>query len=129
MKFAVVGSRSINDYEFIKLILDNLLSKGDSLVSGGAIGVDQLAEKYAKENGIEIKVYLPDWATWGKAAGFIRNKKIIDNCDECIVFHDGISKGAMHSKSLAEKQNKKIHYFLIKSKAYENSNKENSQDT
>jgi len=43
------------------------------LVSGGAKGADTLAERFAKELGIDCEVFLADWNKHGKAAGFIHN--------------------------------------------------------
>lgn len=110
MKLAVVGSRSFNDYSLLKEILDEYRSINniDVIISGGAIGADSLAEKYARENNIETLLFLPDWKKHGKSAGMIRNQDIIKNCDTCIAFWDGSSKGTKHSISLAEKNNKKI---------------------
>jgi len=103
---AVIGSRNFRDYKLMKYILDKI--DICCIVSGGAIGADYFAEKYAKENGITSIIYKPNWKKYGKFAGYIRNKDIIDNCDEVIAFWDGKSRGTLHSIKLARKQDKKI---------------------
>jgi predicted Rossmann fold nucleotide-binding protein DprA/Smf involved in DNA uptake len=106
MVYAIVGSRNFDDYEKVKEVLkDADISK---IVSGGADGADSLGEKYAKEHDIELVTYLPDWKQYGKAAGMIRNKLIINDADVVIAFWDGVSKGTANSINLAKKQKKKL---------------------
>ena len=50
MKVAVVGSRSINSYEVVKAILSQY--KFIQVISGGAKGVDTLAEQYSEESNL-----------------------------------------------------------------------------
>lgn len=106
MKIAIVGSRTLSKtihYKEIEKILDEILPKDIEIVSGGAVGVDTNAAFYARKNRIKLVVFLPDWDNNGKAAGFIRNKAIVNYCDELIAFHDGESKGTLHSIELAKK--------------------------
>ena len=62
-----------------------------------------MAELYAREKGIKLTIFPADWEKYGKSAGMIRNKDIINNCDVCVAFWDGISKGTKNSISLAQK--------------------------
>jgi predicted Rossmann fold nucleotide-binding protein DprA/Smf involved in DNA uptake len=78
MKLAVVGSRTFNNYEFFKDKLDQLSVA--KIISGGARGADQLAERYAKEKGISFEIYSAKWKQYGRAAGPIRNEEIVKNC-------------------------------------------------
>jgi len=112
MKVAIVGSRDFADYEYLKSKLDTFLGI-DLIISGGARGADSLAERYAKENNIETKIFLPDWNTYGKQAGFIRNRDIVHACDLLVAFWDGKSRGTQHSIDIAFKTSKKykIYYF------------------
>jgi hypothetical protein len=116
MKLAVVGSRDFNDYELLKSRLDIIhkLKIIDLIISGGAIGADSLSEKWAKENRIPSKIFLPDWNTYGKSAGFKRNVEIIYNSDAVIAFWDGLSKGTQHSINLAKEYKKPIAIILFK---------------
>lgn len=108
----VVGSRSFNDYDLMKTKLDNLLSQQEdvTIVSGGAKGADSLAEKYARENNFDLKVFPAKWKEYGRSAGFIRNEemhKFISQKEKrgVVAFWDGESKGTEHSFSLAKKYN------------------------
>lgn len=107
-KVAVVGSRSFTDYSLLVRTLSSFhSSKGISLiVSGGAAGADSMAERFAKENNIQTSIHKPDWKKYGRAAGFIRNKDIIAECDVCFAFWDGSSRGTANDIELCNKMNK-----------------------
>jgi len=112
MNLAIIGSRDFNNYNLLKETLEKYKLKITQVVSGGCRGADILGEKWAKENKIKTNIFLADWDKFGKRAGFIRNEDIIKNCDYCIAFWDGVSKGTKHSISLCEKYNKP--YKIIK---------------
>ena len=57
-----------------------------TLVSGGARGVDKMAERAASEFGVPIEVYPANWKRHGKRAGFLRNQTIVDRADELLAF-------------------------------------------
>ncbi len=113
MKMAIIGSRNINDYNLLKNFLNSLNININKIISGGARGVDTLAEIYAKEYNIPIKIYKAEWDTLGKSAGYIRNRDIITNSDIVVCLWDGISKGTKHSLELAKKLNKQINLKII----------------
>lgn len=124
MNIAVVGSRSFTDYEMLEFTLDYGIAvmRPDSvtIVSGGAIGADQFAEKYAEKRKYDTKIFLPDWKKYGKSAGFKRNKDIIDNCDVLVAFWDGESKGTKHTIDLARAAKKKVKVIDFKFNAEKN---------
>ncbi len=78
MVIAVVGSRSFTNYSLVEEVLDRFTVSTDILVSGGAKGADTLAERYANENDMEIVKFLPNWKRYGRKAGFLRNKTIVE---------------------------------------------------
>ena len=106
MKIAVIGSRTFDKYESVVNILSKL--GVTEIISGGAKGADTLAERYAKEFDIPTKIFLPDWETYGKKAGFMRNTQIIEECEMVVAFWDGESKGTKDSLDKAEKLGKKV---------------------
>ena len=110
MKLAVVGSRGFDDYDLLKLKLDTIHSRRpiSVIISGGAYGADSLAERWARENRLELLVFLPDWEQFGKSAGYKRNIQIIESADAVIAFWDGQSKGTQHSINLAKDKGKPL---------------------
>ena len=108
MKLAIIGSRTFNNYMLLKETLEQYKPKITLVISGAAKGADSLGEKWALENQIQTLIFPAKWDEYGKKAGFIRNEDIIKNCDGCIAFWDGVSKGTQHSISLCEKYNKPI---------------------
>lgn len=113
-KIVVCGSRSIIDYDLLKNTLDRLIDKtSDTIISGGAKGVDQLAEKYAKENKILWEVIKPDWEKFGKSAGIKRNIIMIDMADKVIAIWNGLSPGTNCSIDYAKKHNKLMEIIYV----------------
>uniref|UniRef100_A0A6M3LJU2 DNA recombination-mediator protein A n=1 Tax=viral metagenome TaxID=1070528 RepID=A0A6M3LJU2_9ZZZZ len=84
-KIGIVGSRRRNNkVDFMKVAraLSKIYEKEDQLVSGGCLkGGDNFTEVIAKEKGIPITIYYPNWKENGTAAGFIRNTEIANNSD------------------------------------------------
>lgn len=106
MKCIVAGSREINDYELIRKAIKDSGFNITELVSGHARGVDQLGEKWAKENNIPIKLFLPDWS-FGKSAGYKRNYEMSLYGEALIAITNG-SKGTANMIEIAKKKNLKI---------------------
>jgi hypothetical protein len=113
MKVGIVGSRTITNYETIKEVLDKTLEKDDVIISGGASGVDSLAEMYARLNNLSCEVYKAEWDNYGKSAGFIRNSKIVEESDYIIAFWDGISKGTLDTIKKAENVGKQVIKIIV----------------
>jgi hypothetical protein len=84
----IVGSRrrnTANDNIKLLVAFDKEYQEGDTLVSGGCpTGGDNMAEYLAKARGLTITIHFPDWIKHGKAAGFVRNSKIAEQCDVLI---------------------------------------------
>lgn len=110
MKLAIVGSRTFNDFVLLEQKIIQLYHVQDisCIVSGGANGADKLGEQFAKKYKISLSVHKPQWDIYGKRAGFVRNKEIVDQSDEIIAFWDGSSPGTKNTINLAYQSNKKI---------------------
>ena len=61
--------------------------------TGTAKGADSLGERYAKENGYDVKLFPPDWKKFGRKAGPLRNKQMAEYGDMLIAFWDEKSSG------------------------------------
>lgn len=103
MILGIVGSRKFHDYAVLCRVVEQVKGNVSVIVSGGAKGADTLAEKYARENGIELIVYPANWALYGKSAGFRRNESIVAHADAVIAFWDGSSRGTLHTIELAKR--------------------------
>ena len=94
MKIAVVGARAYPDKEHVQRFVR--FWPGDwELVSGGASGVDTFAQDAAAAQHRPYTVFYADWDRVGKAAGMMRNSQIADECDACVAFIYGPSRGTM----------------------------------
>ena len=89
MKLLIVGSRNIKECDISVYIPENV----NLIISGGAVGVDTLAEKYADDNNISKLILRPDYKKYGKYAPIIRNKMMVDIADEILIIWDGKSSG------------------------------------
>ena len=106
---AVIGSRSFTESKLLYDTLDGLKDKHGpfTIVSGGAIGADSIARRYAIERGIQIEELKPDWSL-GKHAGLMRNTDIISKADFVVAFWDGQSKGTKDSITKAKMAKKQM---------------------
>ena len=85
----ITGSRHWNDYDAIYSVLSGLNAPADSLfVHGGATGADRMGSAIAQKLGLKSICVDADWNAHGKAAGPMRNQKMIDDYkpDVCIAF-------------------------------------------
>jgi hypothetical protein len=103
MIIAVIGSRNFADYKLLETTLA-VLPEITQIVSGGASGADSLAEIYAKQHQIPLVIFKPDWKQFGKGAGIVRNRQIIEAAEMVVAFWDGASKGTASSMAFATKK-------------------------
>jgi hypothetical protein len=81
MRVLVCGGRAYNNVANVWDTLDALqTSRPIALViEGGAPGADRLARVWAQKHRVPLKTYSADWSRHGKAAGPIRNQRMIDD--------------------------------------------------
>lgn len=108
LRIAVVGSRGITAVDLSLYIPQNCCL----IVSGGARGVDTIAEQYAKAHGIEALIIRPDYERYGRAAPIRRNDIIVDNADLVLAFWDGSSHGTKYTIDYAKSHGKKVRVFV-----------------
>lgn len=127
LRVIVAGSRGVQDYEFVKSKIDGViashpLTKDENtefpeIISGCALGVDKLGEKYAEENEYELKRIPANWEGLGKSAGIIRNAEmgnyaISDDCIGILVaIWDGKSRGTKNMINTALSLGLEVHVF------------------
>lgn len=101
MKVAIVGSRSITDYDLVELAVVRSGFLISSVISGGAKGVDSLARQYAWIHGLPFTEFPANWDKYGKVAGRIRNSQMADVAQAIIAIWDGESRGTAHTLECA----------------------------
>ena len=97
----VCGGRDFNDKNLLFKTLDDLIKENNwtniVILEGEAKGADTLAKEYVAKRNLLFKPYPADWKNWDKAAGPIRNKAMVTDCDYCVAFWDGQSRGTKSS--------------------------------
>lgn len=110
MKVIIAGSRGFTNPNIVVAAVVKSKFKITEVVSGGARGIDRFGEKYARDNGIPIKQFLPDWSK-GRGAGFARNIEMAEYADALIAIWDGESRGTAQMIREAEKRGLKVYVF------------------
>ena len=115
MRIAIVGSRDGLPWTRVKAAIAELVGRPGvtSVVSGGALGVDRLAESIALATGRNVVTVRPDWQRYGRSAGFRRNVQIVEQADEVYAFWNGTSKGTKHTIDIARKMRKPVHVITF----------------
>lgn len=114
MKFAIVGSRSFNDYDILCRILDEYIDPPTEIISGGAQGADSLAARYAREHNIALTIFRPDWnGPEKRGAGLARNTEIVNAADFVIAFWDGESPGTRDTITKARKSGTGLRIVMV----------------
>lgn len=109
MKLLIVGSRSITDYD----ISPHIPAETELIISGGANGIDTLAEKYADKHKISKLILHPQYKLYRKGAPLKRNDRMVELCDKVLVFWDGASRGTKHTIDYAKKLGKPIEVIVV----------------
>ncbi len=104
MKLLIVGSRSITDFDLSPYITSDV----DAIISGGANGIDRLAEQHADQHRIPKCIIRPRYELYGRAAPLKRNEEMVDMADAILVVWDGRSKGTQYTLKYGKKKNKPI---------------------
>lgn len=97
MRILVCGGRNFNDRDKLVRVLDkfcedrelntpidkrppcgNYMPENVTIIAGKARGADTMAAEWAVVNWTGLEEYPADWNKYGKAAGYIRNKQMLD---------------------------------------------------
>ena len=80
LRVLVCGGRDWRDAEVVETTLDRLrAARGpfDCVIHGGARGVDRIAGRWARKNGVLEWDFLPEWHRAGTRNGAVRNQLMI----------------------------------------------------
>jgi len=103
MRTIIAGSRHIIYYDDLLLAIEHANIEIATVISGTAKGVDQLGERWAKENNIPLEQYPAQWDKYGKSAGYKRNEQMAKLADAALILWDKKSRGTKHMINLSKK--------------------------
>lgn len=114
-RILITGSRDWPDMDSIVQTLGTtiigLISKGETkdtitLIHGQCpTGADAMADWVARAWNMNIERYPADWVRYGKKAGMIRNKQMVDTgVDICLAFVYNKSSGASNTVKLCRER-------------------------
>ena len=109
MKLLIAGSRGITSFDLSEYITEDV----DTILTGGAKGIDTIAEEYADSHGIKKTIIKPQYDRYGKGAPMVRNKELVNLCDKALIIWDGTSKGTKFTADFAKKMNKEVTVIII----------------
>lgn len=110
IRLGIVGGRDYEDYEkFVKLVDAYVEEIGipDVIVSGGATGVDTMAETYAKKRGIGMIVFRP-LSEDGRDAYVMRNTRIVNYSTHILALPTHRSTGTYDTINKAKKSGREL---------------------
>lgn len=107
MKILVTGGRDYEDYDGFCRVMDRFAPTNQGVfnrnlthvIHGGAKGADAMADRWARDNGVQPVRVDALWDIHGRAAGPIRNKAMLDLLDRkddvVIAFPGGAGTASM----------------------------------
>lgn len=91
-KIAVIGSRRFSRPDLVEDFIAGR-SSDDTVISGGAPGVDTMAAEAAHRQNLRSIVF----NTHGRSAGPMRNLQVVEAADEVVEFWNGTSRGTLNT--------------------------------
>ena len=103
MRVLVCGGRDFTNRPLLYSTLGNLHHQFgvDVVIEGDARGADRLAGYWARHHGIDDLKFRADWDAHGKAAGPIRNKKMLAEGRPDMVLAFAGGRGTAHMVKIA----------------------------
>lgn len=116
-RLIINGSRHYRCYfkfaRAVDTMLKNIKPENILIIAGEARGVDRLAKIYAKRRKLRYLGMPADWDKYQKAAGFVRNKEMMEIATHVLSFWDGESKGTGHVVREASNYNLSLRVIKI----------------
>lgn len=115
MKLIIAGTRTLNfGADGVEMLIKFHKIEGvEEVVSGGATGIDSNGQDYACFNELKVKVFKPDWETYGRAAGPVRNRQMAQYGDALLLIWDGKSRGSLSMKQEMQALGKPIYEVVL----------------
>jgi hypothetical protein len=114
MRVIIAGSRGYKgSVKGVQKIINDSGFDVSVVLCGGARGADSTGLAWATTNNIPVEYYPANWDKFGRSAGVLRNKIMVESADALIAIWDGKSPGTKNC--IAQAKDKKIsiyvHYF------------------
>lgn len=101
----ICGGRAYKDEQKMYEVLNTGKVVGyiDCVIHGGANGADRLAHDWAFTYARKVEIYHADWTREGKAAGVLRNQRMLENSkpDFVVAFPGGRGTADMVQRAKA----------------------------
>lgn len=105
MRILVCGGRDYGNVMQLTNTLNEYLPHLDHLIVGGAPGADTMAEMWARTHAIPFTVYMADWLFHGRAAGPLRNRRmLVDGKPDLVLAFSG-GRGTANMVGIARAAN------------------------
>lgn len=105
IRVCICGGRDYFDRNRVFEVLDYTYEhRPFILISGGATGADTLGIQWASQSGVPVEVFAADWQQHGRAAGPIRNRKMIESGIDVLIAFPGGPGTADMVKQCRQKQ-------------------------
>lgn len=107
MKVLVCGDRNWVEYDKIRRRLELLPKEDTIIIHGAARGADTIAGIVGYQLNFKVKQFTAQWLKYGKAAGAIRNKEMLDQKPDLVIaFHSNLdqSKGTKNCINEAKRR-------------------------
>lgn len=124
MRIGIIGSRTITAYDRVEstiraAIYNTVMEHPVVVVTGGAKGVDTIAERIADEDGHDKVIFRPyfqcdDAADYDPRHYHVRNRQIIQNSDAVIAVWDGESRGTASVIKRAQRMGVPVQVITIR---------------
>lgn len=104
MRILICGSRHWQDIHAIRMCMVKL-DPNTEIIHGAAPGADSIAGFLADDFGFSVRSFPADWKKYGRAAGPIRNKQMLDEePDLVIAFRMPNSRGTQNTINEARRR-------------------------
>lgn len=93
------------------------------IIEGGATGADSIAAKLAHDRGICVFECLPCWKVYGKSAGMLRNKWMLEWVQPTLIvaFHNNIENSLGTKDMVSRAKRAGIEVLIVKEEDVKNS--------
>ena len=114
MRILVCGDRNWTNYDIIRKELYKY-PEGTVVIEGACRGADSIGGYIARQLGFGVAEYPAKWYEYGKRAGMIRNRQMLEEGkpDIVLAFHNNIkrSKGTKNMVEIAMAAGIPVHIF------------------